>query len=172
MRRATARSGSSRRSTPRRRRASALPRILLVWLPPPPPPPPPPRRGARTGRTRRRRSASALPRILLVWLAAASLSRAAAAEDEYGVEANSPDEYAVEEKSPLSLRALLDVRILRGGKAPSWMDRGPGKTRYGGIVEDGDFTRVTRWAVSQFALEPQAELPWGLLAHAQVNWEG
>jgi len=107
-----------------------------------------------------------------VWLAAASLSRAAAAEDEYGVEANAPDEYAVEEKSPLSLRALLDVRILRAGKAPSWMDRGPGKTRYGGIVEDGDFTRVTRWAISQLALEPQVELPWGLLAHAQVNWEG
>jgi hypothetical protein len=52
------------------------------------------------------------------------------------------------------------------------MDRGPGKTRYGGIVADGDFERVTRVAISQFALEPQAELPWGLLAHAQVNWEG
>ena len=42
------------------------------------------------------------------------------------------DEYGVENEDPIRLRALLDVRIAQGGHASSWVDRGPGKTRYGG----------------------------------------
>jgi hypothetical protein len=117
------------------------------------------------------RSARLLRFVLLACLAALS-SSVAAAEDEYATDEYTDDEYAVESDSPISLRALLDLRIARGGKAPSWMDRGPGKTRYGGVFDDGGFERVTRFAISQLALEPQVELPWGLLAHAQVNWEG
>jgi hypothetical protein len=86
--------------------------------------------------------------------------------------ASAADDYAVEAEPGVSLRALLDLRIVRAGRAPSWMDRGPGKTRYGGVDDDGDFERVTRFAISQFALEPQGQLPWGVVLQAQVNWEG
>jgi hypothetical protein len=83
------------------------------------------------------------------------------------------DEYAVEAEHAVSLRALLDLRIVRGSEAPSWQEGGPGKLRYGGIETDGgQFERVTRFAISQFALEPSADLPWDIRAHAQVNWEG
>lgn len=81
-------------------------------------------------------------------------------------------DYTVEPEPGVSLRALLDVRLVRAGRAPSWMDRGPGKTRYGGVDDDGHFERVTRFAISQLAIEPQAELRWGMIAHVQVNWEG
>jgi hypothetical protein len=81
--------------------------------------------------------------------------------------------YDVEAEPLLSLRALVDFRIVRPGRAPSWVNRGPAKTRYGGERNDaGGFERVTRFALSQLALEPSASLPWGIRAHAQLNWEG
>lgn len=82
------------------------------------------------------------------------------------------EDYSVEEEHGVGVRALLDLRIARGGKAPSWMDRGPGKTRYGGVDDDGQYERVTRFAIDQLAIEPWATLPWGLRFQAQVNWEG
>ena len=35
------------------------------------------------------------------------------------------DEYSVAEDKSVWLRALLDLRVVRAGAAPSWMDRGP-----------------------------------------------
>ena len=78
--------------------------------------------------------------------------------------------FEVEEDRAVSLRALLDVRFVRQGPAPSWMEGGPGKTRYGGVFEDNGFERITRFAVSQFALEPAATLPYDIRAFAQINW--
>lgn len=87
--------------------------------------------------------------------------------------ARGQDAYAVAEEPGVALRALLDVRIVRGSEAPSWQEGGPGKLRYGGVqTSDGSFARVTRLAISQLALEPSAELPWDLRFHAQVNWDG
>jgi hypothetical protein len=86
---------------------------------------------------------------------------------------SSADEYSVAEDKSVWLRALLDVRIVRPGSAPSWMDRGPSVTRYGGVVGgNGQFERVTRFAISQFALEPGGWLPGDVELHAQANWEG
>ena len=82
------------------------------------------------------------------------------------------DAYAVEEDQSVWIRALLDVRIARGGSAPSWLEGGPGKTRYGGVDDDGDFERVTRFAISQLAIEPGGWLPGDVELHAQMNWEG
>jgi hypothetical protein len=80
--------------------------------------------------------------------------------------------YEVEGEPPLSLRALVDLRLVLPGKAPSWMNRGPGKTRYGGERNDaGGFERVTRFALAHLALEPSASLPWQVRAHAQLDWE-
>lgn len=81
-------------------------------------------------------------------------------------------DYEVEAEPGVWLRALLDLRLVRAGEAPSWMDRGPGKTRYGGVDDGGQFERVTRFAISQLALEPGGKLPWDIRLHAQVNWEG
>lgn len=83
-----------------------------------------------------------------------------------------PDPYAVEEERSVWLRALLDVRVARGGAAPSWLEGGPGKTRYGGVDDGGQFSRVTRFAISQLAIEPGGWLPGDVELHAQVNWEG
>jgi hypothetical protein len=81
--------------------------------------------------------------------------------------------YEVEEEPPLSIRALVDLRLVRPGRAPSWVNRGTSKTRYGGERNDaGGFEHVTRFALSQLALEPSANLPWNIRAHAQVNFEG
>jgi hypothetical protein len=89
------------------------------------------------------------------------------------VHSRAQDPYEVPAESSISLRALLDVRIVRGTQAPSWQEGGPGSLRYGGVQEsDGRRERVTRFAISQLALEPSADLPWGLHAHAQINWEG
>ena len=96
--------------------------------------------------------------VALAWLGAAR----AGAQD-----------YAVPEEPGVSLRALLDLRVVRGSEAPSWQEGGPGKLRYGGVQErDGGFERVTRFAISQLALEPSADLPWGMRAHVQINWDG
>lgn len=80
-------------------------------------------------------------------------------------------QYEVEEERPFWLRGLLDVRIARGGRAPSWMDRGPGKTRYGGRATPEGFNRVTRFPLAQLALEVGGTLPWGIVSHAQMNLE-
>ena len=77
------------------------------------------------------------------------------------------DEYRVEDGGPIRLRALLDVRIAQGGHASSWVDRGPGKTRYGGDGTDN----VTHIVLSQLALELGMTLPWEIEGHAQLNLE-
>lgn len=82
------------------------------------------------------------------------------------------DEYAVAEEPGVWLRALLDVRVARGGRAPSWLEGGPGKTRYGGVDDDGRLERVTRFAISQLAIEAGGMLPGAVELHAQVNWDG
>lgn len=83
------------------------------------------------------------------------------------------DAYEIEPEPGVSIRALLDLRIARGSQVPSWQEGGYGKIRYGGIVNgDGSFSRVTRFAISQLALEPSGDLPWGMRLHAQVNWDG
>src|SRR5262249_54746150 len=82
-------------------------------------------------------------------------------------------EYEVPEEPGVSLRALLDLRVVRGTQAPSWQEGGPGSLRYGGVQEGVDrFDRVTRFAISQLALEPSADLPWDMRMHVQVNWDG
>ncbi len=81
------------------------------------------------------------------------------------------DTYESEQASPFWVRGLLDVRVVRGGSAPSWVNRGPGKTRYGGRSDAQGFERVTRVKPSQLALELGGTLPWGINAQAQINWE-
>src|SRR6266704_897152 len=78
-------------------------------------------------------------------------------------------QYAVDADKPVWLRALLDVRLVRAGPAPSWTDRGPGKTRYGGSPSDSGFQRATRFALSELALEVGAALLWDVRARAQIN---
>jgi hypothetical protein len=78
-------------------------------------------------------------------------------------------QYDVDEEDRVWLRALLDVRVARGGEAPSWTDRGPGKTRFGGRATPAGFERVTRFALAQLAIEVGATLPWGVRAEAQAN---
>lgn len=80
-------------------------------------------------------------------------------------------QYAVAPDSSVWLRALVDVRLVGGGPAPSWTEGGPGKMRYGGSVFDGGFQRTTRLVLSQAALQVGAALPWDLRAQAQVNIE-
>jgi hypothetical protein len=80
-------------------------------------------------------------------------------------------QYAVEPDSSVWLRALLDVRLVGGGPAPSWTEGGPGKMRYGGSVSDAGFQRATRLVLSQAALQVGASLPWDVRAQAQVNIE-
>ena len=114
-------------------------------------------------------------RLLAIALVLAAAPDAAAASP-YSLEpdsaAEAPSPYAVEAESRFSLRALLDLRIARGSEAPSWLEGGPGKLRYGGIADNGDFERVTRFAIAQLALEPAVQLPWGMVGHAQINWDG
>jgi hypothetical protein len=93
----------------------------------------------------------------------------AAAQDAYDT---GDDRYSVAEESRFKLRALLDLRLVRGSEAPSWQEDGPGKLRYGGIASGTGFERVTRFAIAQLALQPSLELGWGWRAEAQVNWDG
>jgi hypothetical protein len=76
--------------------------------------------------------------------------------------------YDVEEDRPLTLRGLADTRVVQGGRAPAWTDRGPGKTRFGG---DEDFDRRTRVVLAQLALELGGVLPWGIVPRAQLDVE-
>jgi hypothetical protein len=80
-------------------------------------------------------------------------------------------QYTPERESSFWLRAMLDLRLVGGGPAPSWTDGGPGKMRYGGSFTDSGFQRATRIVMSQAALQVGAFLPWGLRAQAQVNIE-
>jgi hypothetical protein len=80
-------------------------------------------------------------------------------------------QYEVEQERTVWFRALLDVRLVRAGPAPSWTDSGPGKLRYGGKVTASGFERTTRLALSQLAFEVGATLPWEIRAQAQVNFE-
>lgn len=106
---------------------------------------------------------SASLRSLAACLAAVAVAGGAVADDSG---------YEVEQgQSPLSLRALIDVRAVRQGPQPSWLEGGPGKTRYGGVLENGEAETVARFALSQFILEPAATLPWGLRAQAQLDWD-
>jgi hypothetical protein len=85
-------------------------------------------------------------------------------------------EFEVEQDERVWLRALLDVRVVRAGPAPSWTDSGAGKLRYGGKVVQADngsttFERVTRLTLSQLAFELGATLPGDIRAHAQFNFQ-
>ena len=78
-------------------------------------------------------------------------------------------QYDVEEEQRVWLRGVLDVRVVRGGSAPSWTDLGPGKTRYGGDETASGFERVTRGVMSQLVIELGAALPAGIRAQVQLN---
>ena len=80
-------------------------------------------------------------------------------------------QYEVDQDSRIWLRGLLDVRLVDGGPAASWTDRGLGKLRYGGSPADGGFRSATRLVLSQAALQIGAQLAWDLRAQAQLNIE-
>ena len=80
-------------------------------------------------------------------------------------------QYDVEQENSVWIRALLDVRVARGGLEPSWTDSGPGKTRFGGRATDSGFEHVTRVALGQLAIEVGATLPGDLRAQFQINVE-
>lgn len=89
--------------------------------------------------------------------------------------AQDESDYDVPQRDLVWLRALLDVRLVRGGPAPSWTDAGSGTLRYGGkqvgAGANAHFERVTRLALSRLAIELGAALPGGIRAQAQVNFE-
>jgi hypothetical protein len=80
-------------------------------------------------------------------------------------------DYDVPPESWLRLRGLLDVRVGRPGRATAWTDRGPGKTRFGGVLVGTSYRHVTDVDLAQAALEVAADLPAGLVARAQLNLE-
>ncbi len=80
-------------------------------------------------------------------------------------------QYATEPQSSVWLRALLDVRLVGGGPAPSWTDHGPGKLRYGGSSTADGFERSTRLTLAQAALQVGALLPLDVRGQIQVNIE-
>ena len=80
-------------------------------------------------------------------------------------------QYAIEPQSSVWMRALLDARLVGGGPAPSWTDRGPGKLRYGGSTTQAGFQQSTRFALSQAALQIGAALPWEIRGQVQLNIE-
>jgi hypothetical protein len=75
-------------------------------------------------------------------------------------------QYELDADKPVWLRALLDVRLVRAGPAPSWTDRGPGKMRYGG---NSSFERSTKLALAELAVQLGATLPWDVRAQVQMN---
>ena len=78
-------------------------------------------------------------------------------------------QYEVEDENPVWLRALLDVRVANAGPGASWIDRGPGKTRYGGRFTANGFERDTHFDLANLAVEAGATLPGGVRAKAQAN---
>lgn len=97
--------------------------------------------------------------VVLLWIAAAMPP----ARAQYEVAADHP--------SPLSLRALVEVRVADHGKVPSWRDRGAGKARYGGRRTSRGFDRVVRLEVAQLALELGGTLPLDIIPRVQINWD-
>jgi hypothetical protein len=81
-------------------------------------------------------------------------------------------QYDVEQDPRAWFRALIDVRVAHAGPQPSWTDRGAGKTRFGGKVnDDGSFERSTRLALAHLILEAGATLPWDVRAQVQLDLE-
>jgi hypothetical protein len=84
-------------------------------------------------------------------------------------------DFDVEQADRIWLRALLDVRVVHGGPAPSWTDWGVGKLRYGGKrIHPGSnapFERETSLTLAQLAIEVGATLPGDIRAQAQINFE-
>lgn len=80
-------------------------------------------------------------------------------------------DYDLPSESWLKLRALLDVRVGRPGRATAWTERGPGKTRFGGKLVGDTFRHVTDVDLAQLAVELSADLPEGFVARAQLNLE-
>ena len=78
-------------------------------------------------------------------------------------------QYEVDGESDVWMRALVDVRLVRAGPAPSWTDHGPGKLRYGGEQSGSSFSKETRLALSQLAIQVGAALPWDIRAQGQFN---
>jgi len=78
-------------------------------------------------------------------------------------------EYEVNQPRRVWLRGLADVRVVRGGEAPSWTDNGRGRTRYGGETGGDGSERETRFVLAQLAIELGATLPGRMRAQAQIN---
>ncbi len=85
--------------------------------------------------------------------------------------AGADEAYQLEAERPFWLRAMIDGRVARPGRAPSWWDRGPGRTRYGGHDTGNGFEHKTRVTASQVALELGGVLPGDLVPRLQVNLE-
>src|SRR5688572_27256482 len=81
------------------------------------------------------------------------------------------DDYALEPERPLTLRGLLDTRIVHGSRDLGWTDRGPGKSRYGGNPNGDGPSRDTRVVLSHLALEIGGSLPFGIVPRAQLELE-
>ena len=105
--------------------------------------------------------------IAILALALATLAApAVAAADEYA-----SDDFTLAAEPPLRLRGLLDTRIVHGGRALGWTDRGPGKSRYGGNPNGDGPSRDTRLVLSHLALEVGGSLPFGLVPRAEIALE-
>ena len=100
----------------------------------------------------------------LVLLAVSDPRRAFA--DDYAV-----DEYSLAPERPITLRGLLDTRIVHGSRDLGWTDRGPGKSRYGGNPNGDGPSRDTRLVLSHLALEIGGSLPFGIVPRAQIELE-
>src|SRR5262245_41329056 len=81
------------------------------------------------------------------------------------------DDYSLAPERPLTLRGLLDTRIVHGSRDLGWTDRGPGKSRYGGNPNGDGPSRDTRLVLSHLALEIGGTLPYGIVPRAQIELE-
>jgi len=111
-----------------------------------------------------RRQRSVL-RVMLAAVFCAILWSAAPARGEAA-------DYSVAAPSRFALRLLAELRLARVGPAPSWIDRGPAKTPYGGARDSHGFDHRVRFALNRISFEPSLALPWGILAAAQLDWRG
>jgi hypothetical protein len=111
----------------------------------------------------------------IAWFLLCCACAAPATQAQSGESPYESGDFDVEQADRVWLRALLDVRLVRAGPAPSWTDAGAGKLRYGGKVVQTptgpQFERVTRFTLSQLAFELGATLPGDIRAQAQVNFE-
>lgn len=83
----------------------------------------------------------------------------------------SADDYSLAPERPLTLRGLLETRIVHGSRDLGWTDRGPGKSRYGGNPNGDGPSRDTRLVLSHLALEIGGSLPFGIVPRAQIELE-